>query len=96
MIPGLVSKLSESTRPSAATISVNTDIVIVTGTTQVNNITPNFGGGFGGLLVLGSSGGPVILGTTGNIFGGTTINNNSAKLLIYSKTTKKWYIVAGM
>ena len=40
MIPGSVSKLSERTVASAATIEAKADIVNVTGSTQINTIIP--------------------------------------------------------
>jgi hypothetical protein len=67
MIPGITSKCSETTVASAASITAKSDIVLVTGTTQINTIIPNFGGGFSGFLVLIPTAGSVILGTSGNI-----------------------------
>ena len=68
MIPGTASKLSETLVASAATINAKSDIVVVSGTTQVNTITPNFGGGFSGFLVLVPKDGSVILGTSAVTF----------------------------
>jgi hypothetical protein len=96
MIPGTTSKLSESTVASAATIDAKTDIVIVTGTTQINTINPYFGGGFSGFLVLIPNAGSVILGTSGNILIGITAVINRAVFLVYCKSSGKWYINSGV
>lgn len=96
MIPGSTSKLSESTVASAASISAKTDVVLVTGNTGINTIIPNFGGGFGGFLVLVPVSGAVILGTTGNILVGITAAQNRAVFLVYSKSLRKWIINSGV
>jgi hypothetical protein len=96
MIPGTTSKLSETTVASAASIDAKSDVVLVTGTTQVNTIIPHFGGGFGGLLILIPTAGSVILGTSGNILVGITAVINRAVYLNYVKSTGKWYINSGV
>ena len=96
MIPGTTSKLSESTVASAATISAKSDVVIVTGTTQINTILPNFMGGFGGFLILLPVSGSVVLGTTGNIAVGITAVQNRAVYMNFVKSTGKWYINSGV
>lgn len=96
MIPGSTSKLSESTVASANTISAKTDVVKLLGTTAINTINPNFGGGFGGLLFLVPVGGAVTLGTSGNILTGYTIAQNTCVVLIYLKSLGKWVINSGI
>lgn len=96
MIPGTTSKLSQSTVASAATIVAKTDVVLATGTTQINTITPNFGGGFGGLLILIPVDGSIVLGTSGNILVGITAVINRAVYLNFVKSTGKWYINSGV
>lgn len=97
MIPGTTSKMSESTVASAATITAKTDIVKVTGTTGVNTINPNFGGGqFSGLCVLIPVDGSVVLGTSGNILIGITAVVNRAVFLVYVKSLAKWVINSGV
>jgi len=96
MIPGTTTKLSESTVASAASISAKSDIVKVTGTTQVNTILPNFGGGFSGTVVLIPTDGAVILGTSGNILVGITMAQNRAVTLTFVKSTGKWYVESGV
>lgn len=96
MIPGTTSKFSESTVASAASITAKTDIIKVTGTTQINTIIPNFGGGFGGQVVLVPVDGAVILGTSGNIVVGITAAVNRATILTFLRSTGKWYIDNGV
>jgi len=98
MIPGLTSKMSESTVASAAQIDAKTDIVLVTGTTAVNTIRPYFGGGqFSGLLVLiPTNAAGVTLGTSGNILVGVAAAQNRAVFLVYVKSLAKWVINSGV
>lgn len=96
MIPGSVSKLSESTVASAASISVKTDIVLVTGTTQINTIIPGLGTGNCQFLVLIPTAGSVILGTSGNILVGITAVINRAVFLVYVRSLDKWVINSGV
>lgn len=96
MLPGTTSKLSESTVASAGSIVAKTDVVKVTGTTQVNTIIPNFMGGFGGFLILIPVDGAVTLGTSGNIAVGIAAAQNRAVHLNFVKSTGKWYINSGV
>lgn len=97
MIPGVTTKLTESTVASAATIDAKTDIVLVTGTTGVNTIRPNFGGGqFSGLLVLIPQGATLVLGTSGNILVGITAVINRPVFMVYVKSLAKWAINSGV
>jgi hypothetical protein len=91
MIPGMTSKLSESIVTAAATIDANTDIVRLSGTTSIATITPSFGGGFSGILILIPTGGNVNLLASGNIAAAVTLTNLMATILIYSKAAGKWY-----
>lgn len=96
MIPGRTSKLAESTVASAASIDAKTDVILVTGSTQVNTIIPNFGGGFGGLLILVPVSGSLVLGTSGNILVGITALQNRAVYMNYVKSLGKWVINSGV
>jgi hypothetical protein len=97
MFPGTTSKLSESTVASAATINAKTDIVVLTGTTQINTILANYGGvGFSGAVTLIPAAGAVILGTSGNILVGITMAVNRATTLIFVKSLGKWFIESGV
>ena len=96
MIPGSVSKMSETTMPSAATITAMSDIINVTGAVQINNIIPGLGTAVSQFLVLNCVTGPVILGATGNIAVGLTTVLNRPVFLVYSKAAKKWLINSGV
>jgi len=96
MIPGTTSKLSESVVASAAQIFAKTDIVRVTGTTQVDTIVPAPQGGFCSFLVLIPTDGSVVLSTAGNILIGITAVINRAVFMVFSKATGKWYINSGV
>jgi hypothetical protein len=97
MFPGTTSKLSESTVASAATINAKSDIVLVTGSTQINTINPNFGGGlFSGFVVLIPTAGAITLGTSGNILVGIAAAQNRAVWLVYVKSLAKWVINSGV
>lgn len=96
MIPGTTSKLSESTVASAATITAKSDIVYVTGSTTVNTILPNFGGGFSGLLFLVPTDGAVTLGTAGNINVGIAAAQNRVVIMVFSRKLQKWLINSGV
>ena len=91
MFPGSTTKLSESTLASAATISVKTDVVYLTGTTGVNTITPNFGGGYSGITWFICTDGAVAFGTSGNIQKAATSVQNQALAMIFSKRLGKWF-----
>jgi hypothetical protein len=96
MIPGVTTKLSESVVASAASITAKSDIILVSGSTQINTITPNFGAGFSGFLVLIPTAGSIVLGTSGNINIGITAVINRAVFMVYVKSTAKWYINSGV
>jgi hypothetical protein len=96
MIPGTTSKCSESTVASAASITAKTDIVKVTGSTQINTIIPNFGGGFSGLCILVPTDGAITLGTNGNILVGIAAAQNRSVWLVYVRSLGKWVINSGV
>jgi hypothetical protein len=96
MFPGFTSKLSESILASATSITVKSDIVRVTGNTQIDTIIGNFGGGFSGFLVLIPTDGAVTLGAGGNINVGIAMGQNRAVFLVYSKLAAKWFINSGV
>jgi len=96
MIPGSVSKLTESTVPSAATITVKTDIVKVTGSTQINTILPGLGSAQSQFLVLVPVNGPIVLGASGNIAVGITAAVNRAVFMVYVRSQGTWCINSGV
>lgn len=93
MFPGSVSKLSESTLASAASISPKTDLVNLTGSTQVNTIVPAlFGGRTASILWVIPKDGNLVFGTSGNILVGATVAQNRVCTLVYSESNDKWSI----
>lgn len=96
MIPGTVSKLSETTVASAATISAKADVVKVTGSTQINTIQPGLGPGQSQFLVLVPIDGAITLGTSGNINVGIAAAQNRAVFLVFVRSMNKWLINSGV
>ena len=84
--------MSEGTLASAATIYPKSDIVRVTGTTQINNIMPALGTAVCQFLTLIPTDGAVTLGTSGNIAVGLALTQNRAQVLVFSKAAGKWVI----
>lgn len=91
MFQGTTSKLSESVVASAATIAPKTDIALVSGTTDIETISPSFGGGFSGILIIVPTDGDVDAVTTGNIAVAVTMPEDRATVLVYCKSTGLWY-----
>lgn len=97
MIPGTVSKLSESTVASAASIVAKTDVLRVTGNTQVDTIIPALGGANSLFLVLiPVTAGNLVLSAAGNILIGITAITNRPVWMVWSKAAQKWYINSGV
>lgn len=96
MIPGRTSKASETTVASASTIDAKSDVIKVTGSTTINTINPNFGGGFGGFCVLVPTDGAITLGTSGNILVGIAAAQNRGVWLNYVRSLGKWVINSGV
>jgi hypothetical protein len=96
MIPGTVSKLSETTVASAASIEANADVVKVTGSTQINTIQPGLGPGQSQFLVLVPIDGAITLGTTGNILVGIAAAQNRAVFLVFVRSMNKWLVNSGV
>lgn len=97
MIPGIVSKLSKSTVASAASITVKTDVVRITGSTQINTIlSPLQNNPDDTMVILIPVDGSVILGTSGNILVGITMAQNRAVWLVWDEVAGKWYINSGV
>jgi hypothetical protein len=98
MIPGPVGRLTEATLASAATINyVKTDVIRITGTTQIDTIIPPFGGQTWSIRVtLIPVDGAIVLSAAGNVLVGITMAINRSVDLIWSKTSQKWYIESGV
>jgi hypothetical protein len=96
MIPGTVSKMTETTVPSAASITAKSDVVLVTGSTAINTIVPGLGLMQGQFLVLIPTAGAITLGTSGNILVGIAAAQNRAVFLVWVKSLQKWVINSGV
>lgn len=95
MIPGQQSKVSDSVVASAATITVKSDVVRITGSTQIDTIlSPLQGSGI--VVILIPTDGSVVLSTAGNILVGITMAQNRATWMVWNKVTGKWYINSGV
>lgn len=91
MIPGAVSKVNESSVLSATTIFVKSDLVRITGSTQIETIMSSLQGS-SIMIFLVPVDGNIVLGTSGNILVGATLIQNRLHVLIFSKSVNKWYI----
>lgn len=90
MFPGLTTKLSEGTVASATSIIVESDIVRITGNTDIETILPKTGG-FSSMIVLVPVDDDVNLLATGNIAVAVTCAQDRATLLVFSKEDAQWY-----
>jgi len=90
MIPGITTRISETVVASTTTIDQKSDLILVTGTTDIDTINPNFAG-FNGICILVPTEGDVNLLTTGNIAVAVTAAEDRATLLVWGKTDQKWY-----
>lgn len=94
MIPGTVSKLSESSIASTTTITPLTDLILVSGTVNVATITPPpiFGGLSSGILfVVATDAAGFSTVTTGNIALAVALTTGKATMFVYSASQGKWY-----
>lgn len=96
MIPGTVSKLTESTVASAGAITAKSDILYVTGAVQVNTVNPGLGLMQSQFLILVPVDGALTLGTSGNILVGLAAAQNRAVFMVWSKKLQKWLINSGV
>ena len=87
----MVSKRSFQQRNSAATIGVDTDIVLLKGTTQVNTITGALSE-YSSKVTIIPLDGPVTFGTTGNILVGAIVAQNRPCDFVWIPQLKKWAI----
>lgn len=91
--PGIVSKQSVKTVASAATLDADADILVLTGTTEVDTLNVvNGGSGYSGQrIMIVFKDGAGAFGTTGNIAVAVTATQNRIYTLAYDPTTAKWY-----
>lgn len=92
MIPGFgTSRLKEESVASAATIQVKSDLIRITGTTQVDNILSPFLNGAGGLLIfVYTNGAGVTLSAAGNIAVSQALVTNRLYAYAWSDLAQKW------
>lgn len=96
MIPGYgASKIRVETVATTTAITVQGDLIRLTGSTQVDTITcPNMLGRDGVLIMVTPVDGNVVVGTTGNVLVGQTLVENRLYLMAYAAQAAKWYIHA--
>jgi hypothetical protein len=90
MIPGTVSKISESILASATTILPKTDLVRVTGSTAIATIRAPYQG-FSGILFLVPTDGAIATTTAGNISVVVSMPQNKVTCLVFSKRAGTWF-----
>ena len=94
MFPGRQSKVTEENVASATTINIKSDLIRITGSTQIETIlSPLLLSGQGGVVVyVVAVDGAVVIGTSGNVLVGVTLTQNRLYTLVYSNVVDKWYI----
>lgn len=93
MIPGSISKYRTANVVAATTIGPFTgEVVIVTGTTTIQTITPAYSGQFSHIINLFTPDGAVTLGTSGNILVGLNTVANRVTRLVWIPTLAKWVL----
>lgn len=92
MIPGYgSSKLREEVVASAATIIVKSDLVRITGTTQIDNIQSPANAGIGGLLIfLYTPDAGVTVSAAGNVLVSQALVTNRLYAYAFSNIAAKW------
>lgn len=91
MFQGTVSRLSFNTQATASEIQGNVDVVLLTGTEDIDTIVPRVSGVGAQLIHLIATGGAVALTTDGNISAAETIPDEKCIALVYHPSTGKWY-----
>lgn len=94
MIPGSQSKIKEENVASATTIVVKSDLIRITGSTQIETIlSPLLLSVQGGVVIFVTPvDGNVVIGASGNVLVGATLIQNRLYILVYSNIVDKWYI----
>lgn len=96
MIPGMVSKVTESRLAAATTIYPQTDLINITDTTATTTIAtcvPPFAGFSGVLFLANNSGGNLTL-SGGNFETARVVPDNMLVVMVYSKLSGKWFVSA--
>lgn len=90
MFSGIVSKCSERVVASAATITADADILIITGSVGIANIIPKVGGvACQEVTIIPLA--ALTLANTGNIAASVVCVIGRAQSLFYSRSQNKWY-----
>jgi hypothetical protein len=92
MFQGTVSKCSEKIVASAATINGDADVLVVTGTAAIANITPKVWGIANQRITLIPLAAATLV-ATGNIAVAVVLVVNRAQELVWSDSQNKWYPV---
>ena len=96
MIPGLVSRLSETiVLDLSGTLTPKTDVIRITGTTTttvIATINAPFANMGGLLFIVNGSGAAITAVTTGNVATTCSIPANCVTTLVYSPSAAKWYV----
>ena len=91
MFPGTTTKLSQgATVASTTSITIRSDITVVSGTEAIETIKGQFGGGFSGIAILIPTAAFTTV-TTGNVAIASTAVIGKALIMTYVKSTGKWY-----
>lgn len=95
MFQGTVSRLSVSEQASStAGVVAKTDVIVLSGTTQIETITPKTAAIGSQVVWLVPTGGAVVLGTSGNIAAAETCPQDKATPLVWVQSTGKWYAIS--
>lgn len=91
MYPGAVTRLTERSQASAASITADVDLLILSGATGIETIVPKVLPLAAQILFIIPVTGSLVLGVTGNIAVAQTLIVNKVSLLIWSPSLAKWY-----
>lgn len=93
MYPGATTRLTNRTLASAATIVADKDLLVLTGTTSIDTITPKTPNpsGMAQILFLLPTGGNVATTTNGNVIAAVTMLDLKVTTLVWVPSLSKWY-----
>ena len=93
MYPGITTRLTRSVVASAATIIAATDVIILTGTTAIDTITPKSmnKSGQDQLAFFIPTDGTVATTTNGNVVAAQTMLQNRVTTMVWDAILGKWY-----
>lgn len=96
MIPGTVSKLSVKRKPAASTIVADADVIVLTGSGNIDTMIAKTGGMSNTgqlvwLLPAAGTGTGITITTNGNMLNGGLLDENIAIPWIFSPLSNKWH-----